>query len=329
MRRERIAIGVLLVIIFIVLITFGVVIQPLKAARYLYRKKVYPVDGVDGKLYEQGIPQIALPWQIRHPNINLIVISYGGFGNSLMSLACAYEACLHYGLRPPVMSYEKGGDFDFHKLGNPSKPFHDAPCSLNEFYPYLNSVITNSFMGSYLITNSPTIWRARELQDFPLKQTVIQITDFRYALKISDQAFSMVMKTINPKIFDYIHENYQIGPETMAVHLRLGQPTDDFVPPSPTSGDIVKFYQETSPKKVLVFSDNKEKALAVMQQTSLEYVMVNDVNYIECLLMSMCSSAIISESTFSASACRMGNIKKVRLPHTAIGVKQDEEWTTY
>ena len=329
MKKERVAIGVLAATLLIVLIAFGVIVQPLKAARYLYRKQVHVVDGIDDKFYTHGLTQIALPWEIRYPNVNLTVISYGGFGNSLMSLACAFEACLYYGLRPPMFSYEKGGDFDFHKLGKPSQPFDDAPMSLNEFYPYLNSVITNSFMGSYLISNSPAIWRARELKEFPLKQSVIQITDFRYALKISDQAFNMVSRSINPKIFDYIRRNYNIGSDTMAVHLRLGQPTDDFVPPSPSPGDIVKFHQEMLPRKVLVFTDNKEKALTVMQQTSLEYDMVNDVNYIECLLMSMCSSAIISESTFSASACRMGNIKKVRLPHTAIGVKQDEEWTVY
>lgn len=329
MKRERVVIGILAISILIVLIGYGVVVQPLKAARYLYRNKMYPVEANPEKYYEDGVSQDSSPLSIKYPNVNLIVISYGGFGNSLMSLACAFEACIKYGLRPPIISYEKGGDFDFHKLGKPNKEFLNAPESLNEFYPFIGSVITNSFMGSYLMTNSPTIWRATSLDNFPLKQTVVQITDFRYTIKISDEAFNMVMRNINPKIFDYIRENYQIDEGTMAVHLRLGQPTDDFVPPSPKPKNIIEFYKEICPTKVLVFTDNKEKAMEVMKQTELEYNMVNDVNYIECLLMSMCSSAIISESTFSASACRMGNIKKVRLPHTAIGVKQDEEWTTY
>jgi hypothetical protein len=290
---------------------------------------MYAVEANPEKRYDKEITKDLAPWGVKHPNVNLIVISYGGFGNSLMSLGCAFEACLCYGLRHPILSFERGGDFDFHKLGKPNKEFLDAPETLNEFYPFINSIVTNSFMGSYLITNSPTIWRATSLNDFPLKQTVIQITDFRYTIKISDKAFDMVMKNINPKIFDYIKEHYQIGPETMAVHLRLGQPTDDFVPPSPKPNDIIIFHGEVLPSKVLVFTDNKDKAIDVMKETNIDYTMVNDVNYIECLLMSMCSSAIISESTFSASACRLGNIKKVRLPHTAIGLKQDEEWTTY
>lgn len=161
------------------------------------------------------------------------------------------------------------------------------------------------------------------------RRNVIQIVDYSKVMKISARAFDMVRRSINPKIFDYIRQNYQIAPRTMGVHLRLGQPTDDFVPTSPNWEQIVQFHKEYSPSQVILFTDNPGAADGIMRQTGLTYRCVNDTNYIECMLLSMCEYAIISESTFAVSACRLGNLKNVRLPNLNSGFKQDDSWTTF
>lgn len=97
----------------------------------------------------------------------------------------------------------------------------------------------------------------------------------------------------------------------MAIHLRLGQPTDSHIPASPDIEDINEHYLQYNPENVYLFTDNVPKATEVMGRAKFSYKLVRDINYIDLLLISMCDSAIISESTFSISACRLGNMSNV------------------
>lgn len=330
MNKERWVIAILATVILSLLFFTGVVVHPLKAVRRLTRQTIHPCLVDAACHYEIPVEPPRWDWSVLRPNVSLYCMSMGGFGNSIVSLATAFEACLHYGLRPPVLSVEVGGDFDFHKLSSPHFNFPAHPKSITEFYPWVHTTVSKTFLGIWAILNKPTMWKGDSLESFPAAGNVILSVDYGRVMKLSTRAFEMVRNSINPNIYRYIRENYDIKPRTMAVHLRLGQPTDDFIPPSPSAQHIVDFQALHRPDRVLLFTDNPGEALKVMQDTGLEYATVSDVNYIECLLISMCEYAIISESTFAVSACRLGNVKKVSLPSSQnSGFKQDEEWTTF
>jgi hypothetical protein len=321
---------VVLVISVLLLLTFaGVVAHPLKMMRKITRKVIYPTSVQPDLRYDVAIPPVGPDWEIKHPNVTLISVTMGGFGNTLITLASAYEACINLGLKPPILSIENGGDFDFHKIGSPRFDFPDGPESLSEFFPWINIVVTDTFLGLRLVGHQPKIWKARTMEDFPISRTVIQIVDYSSVMRIGDHAFDLLRRNINPKIMEYIRRNYEIADGSMAVHLRLGQPTDDFIPTSPSAEQIVEYHNKWVPSKVFVFTDNKVKAKERMAETNLAFVVVEDVNYIECLLMSMCSSAIVSESTFAVGACRLGGMKKVAVPGKLESFRQDESWLGY
>ena len=329
---KNILLVVILVILLLVILSgvniSGILFQPLKALRQFQRKKVYPALADESLEYtSEGVKPPTFDWEVRRPNVNLTVSITGGFGNTVMAMALAFDACRKYGLKPPTLMFEYGGDFDFHKIDEPTFESEVSPKTIGEFFPWVNCNIVKSIGAPIVSLANSKIWTCKKSEEFPIHLNVLQLTTYsKEMIPITDEGYSMVKQMVNPHIINYIKKNYQLEPGTMAVHLRLGQPTDDFIPLSPSAKNIIDFYNECKPTRLLVFADNKALGEERMKSTGLEYTLVRDVNYVEYFLMSMCEHAIISDSTFSVSACRMGQMKNVQITTTNQVLKQDEAW---
>lgn len=331
MNLTRLFIIIGIISVLLVLFLSGMLVYPLNTIKRINRKKTYPAIVQESKVYEtEPLPQTIYDWKLSRPNITIYCLVAGGFGNSMIALASAFDACIHLGIRPPVLFFESGSDFDFHKLDAPRYEFPDTPSGITEMFPSLNSIVAKSVFSIWGVLDNWKFWEAKSLESFPIGKNVVLLPHYKQIYRLSDAAWAMARKSLNPKIIDYINRNYNIRPNTMAVHLRLGQPTDDFFPPHPSEQDVVNFHQSNQPGRVIVFTDNREKAVNFMSKTNLPYELISETNYIEFILLSMCEMAIISESTFSVCACRLGNIKNVSLPDTKrAGFTQDDAWTHY
>lgn len=332
-NMQRVLIGILVILILIVLISgfniSGVFFQPLKTLRAIQRKKIHPVVSNNDLCYTEGVNHPIINWRIIRPNVNLMISVTGGFGNTIMAMALAFDACREHGIRSPTLIFERGGDFDFHEIVKPSfsTDGDDFPKSLCELFPWMNYSIVKSIGAPLVSLADSKIWTCRKSETFPVSLNVLQLTNYsKEMIPITDEGYSMVKQMVNPHIINYIKKNYQLEPGTMAVHLRLGQPTDDFIPLSPSAKNIIDFYNECKPTRILVFTDNKAMGEERMKSTGLEYTLVRDVNYVEYFLMSMCEHAMISDSTFSVSACRMGQMKNVQITTKNQVLKQNESW---
>jgi hypothetical protein len=313
-NKYLLAVIVFLVLtIILILIATGIIINPLGTFRTMIRKKTYSVNVDAMKSYSEMEPPVNFDWKVKYPNKNIYILCYGGLGNTILAISLALDACIKHGIKQPVLLYENGADFDFHKIDNPKYEFEDHPTTLQEIFPWINSVITRSVLNGWISISGVKTWKGKRDTEFPLDAVnVILLPTYSNLAPISDEAFIMTKKLFSKSIFNYIHRNYNME-KAMAIHLRLGQPTDEFVPASPSIEDIHEHYDNYKPENVYLFTDNIEKASEVMKNAKFSYKLVRDINYVDLLLISLCDSAVISESTFSISACRLGNMKQVSI----------------
>jgi hypothetical protein len=303
----------LLVFLIVLWLSFqGVLFQPMKAYRFLTRKKIFPAVS-NACVCRQVDQSPSFQWGIRHPNVHIYVLITGGLGNTLMAFSCALEAARSLGIKPPVLLVEKGGDFDFHHI-HPSKFTDLSIRSIGELLPCTHVLTSTSFIQTLSGLSDRKEWLATTMSNFPLANSVIQITNYNECMGIHDDTFQVVRSCINKDIETYIEQHYgsrESFQGTLAIHIRMGQDTDDFIPPSPSREDIDKLIQETLPARIMVFTDNIPKARAVIGDMDVQWV--SDTSYVECLLMGMCGSAIISHSTFSIMGCRLYSSKDVTI----------------
>lgn len=299
--------------ILLILIATGIIVSPLGTFRSVLRKKTYAVSADAMKSYVEPEPSMSFDWTVKYPNKNVYVLCYGGLGNTILALSLALDTCIKNGIKQPVLMYESGADFDFHRIDKPKYEFSDYPTTLQEIFPWVNSVITRSVLNGWLSFSGVKTWKGTNDDVFPMDAVnVILLPTYSNLSPISDEAFRMTKKLFSSSIINYINRNYKMD-KAMAIHLRLGQPTDEFIPASPSIEDIHEHYDTYKPENVYLFTDNITKATEVMKNAKFSYQLVRDINYVDLLLISMCETAVISESTFSISACRLGNMKKVSI----------------
>jgi hypothetical protein len=305
----------LLTLVIIVLLWLGfqgVLFQPMKAYRYLTRKKIFPTI-VNPHEYKQIEQFSSFQWGVRYPNVNIYVLVTGGLGNTLMALTCALEAAKTLGIKSPTLIVERGGDFDFHKI-SPTKFGGLSIGSIGEMFPCTNVLTSESFVQTISGMGGRKEWFATTMDNFPLANSVIQITKYNDCMAIQDDTFQVVRSSINKEIENYIEKHYgsrESLQTTLAIHLRMGQDTDDFIPPSPSREDIQNMIEKTRPERIMVFTDNHQRAEKVIGDLVVQWV--SDTSYVECLLMGMCGNAIVSHSTFSIMGCRLYQSKNVTI----------------
>jgi hypothetical protein len=302
----------LVLVILLWLVFQGVLFQPMKAYRFLTRKKIFSANANPDECKQ--VEQISsFQWGVRYPNVNIYVLVTGGLGNTLMALTCALEAAKTLGIKAPTLLVERGGDFDFHKI-SPTKFGGLSIGSIGEMFPCTNVLTSESFVQTISGMGGRKEWFATSMDNFPLANSVIQITKYNDCMAIQDDTFQVVRSSINKEIETYIEKHYgsrESLKTTLAIHLRMGQDTDDFIPPSPSKEDIQNMIDQTSPETIMVFTDNHPRAREVIGDLDVQWV--SDTSYVECLLMGMCGKAIVSHSTFSIMGCRLYQSKNVTI----------------
>lgn len=344
MARILVGYTVLVTLVLVgILFIGGVFTRPLGAYRAISRKKVYPsssvfsdVDGLD-----HG-PARVTQWNIRFPHVTHYVFVTGGLGNTLLALAIAAQACIDHGIHPPVLVFEEGGEFDFHRMPDGGKFAGLRMKNITDIIPWVSALSVRSCFAFGANLSGAVVWRARSGEPLPptTSRSVVQLTDYEKTMGVGDEAFRFLRESISGCVYEYIRKHYLDGntsTKTMAVHLRLGQATDDFIPPSPTRQEIEEHYTRHHGNdpgtKILVFTDNLERSREVMEGVNIPGVVewVGDCAPVECLLIGMCSSAIISHSTFSVVGCRISGLTQVTLVHASPNCHFKEmfcpEWT--
>lgn len=310
--KSLIILGVSLVVIFIVLT--GYIVSPRYIWRYMTRKKVYrQVAEITREVSVPG-PSPQPSWELSRLNSSILILVTGGIGNTLLTLAAGTDACIRYGMRPPCLVLETGSDFDYHRIPQTKFPGVSVE-TISEIVPWCPVIVSKSFYTPFLFFHDTKIWNTKSLDDFPSSSTVLQVTEFKDMMCVSDKAFEYVRSTINPNIISYIDQNYTFTPRCMALHLRMGQLTDDFMPPHPTKENIMNFVKSHIPDKIMVFADSRKSAEEHISgmEFPCEIEWIGDTGIVECLMIGMCSSALISHSTFSVVGCRMGGLKDVTI----------------
>jgi hypothetical protein len=320
MSKVIVSLAILLVLGFV--LYQGWIISPRFLVAYLKRKKVYPLDPLGAKSIEgAGFP--SADWKVKYPNATLYVIVNGGIGNVLLSYALAIEACRVKGLRLPVLLGESWGQFDYHRI--PSAKYGLEIGSVTELMPTANFVTMHSQYSCFTTLEDKTLWKADSIDNLHLRKSMIQTTVFRDIMPVSDEAYDFVRRSINPEIVEYVKRHYNMeSSSVMGIHLRMGQPTDDFIPPCPSYQDIINHFQaHPSTNRIMVFTDNQELAKEVLEKCNLPGVeWVGESAPVEFIMLGMCSSAIISHSTFSYVACRLFNLKSVSMAVSSVS----SEW---
>jgi len=316
------------VVLLCLLIVEGHIVYPHLWHAYFIREKIYPIKTVVDKDCSLGLFPL-MDWNIRKPNVTLNIIVTGGMGSNLMAFAAGVEACRQFGLRLPTIIVEDKGDFDYHNM-TPAK--HGwAPTSMSDILPWTNVLALNSAVSPLLTFCDKKIWTAKSTNDFIYSRNVFQFTMYKDVMPVSDEAFDFVRRCVTTEAFSYIDKYYGSLEGVMAVHLRLGQPSDEFRPPCPDVQDIMEHYNKNKPTRVLIFTDNKPRARAFLKTLSVNNVTwISECPLFEMLMIGMCSSAIISHSTFSVVGCRMFKSKQVAIsiPRPPITFKNmfDPEW---
>jgi hypothetical protein len=310
--KSLLLVGVTLFILAILLT--GYVVSPRYVWRYMTRKRVYHQVAELSRASAVPGPAPEPFWELSRLNSSLVILVTGGIGNTLLTLAAGTDACIRYGMRPPGLVLERGSDFDYHKIPATKYPGVSVE-TLSEIVPWCPVIVSKSFYTPFLFFHDTKIWNTKSLEDFPLASTVLQITEFKDMMEVSDQAFGYVRGLINPNLVSYIDRNYVFTPRCMALHLRMGQPTDDFMPPHPSRENILDFIRDHSPDKIMVFADSRNAAEDHIREIQFpcELEWVGDTGIVECLMIGMCASALISHSTFSVVGCRMGGRKDVTI----------------
>jgi hypothetical protein len=310
--KQVVILGVALIILLIIMT--GYAVSPRYVWRYLTRKKVYRQGA---KLDRQTLVPGPAPkpcWGLSRVNSSLLILVTGGIGNTLLTLAAGVDACMSYGMRPPSLILETGSDFDYHKISEARFPGVSVE-TLSDIVPWCQVIISKSFYTTFMFFHDTKIWNTKSLEDFPLSSTVIQVTEFKNMMRVGDEAFGCMKTLINPSIMTYIERNYVFTEKCMALHLRMGQPTDDFMPPHPTKENIIDFVKSHSPDKIMVFADSRKSAEEHISGIDFpcEVEWIGDTGIVECVMIGMCSCALISHSTFSVVGCRMGLRKDVAI----------------
>lgn len=302
---------VIITIIFVFVLIEGYVVNPRSLLVKMTRKKAFPSKADITKLIRPSkSPHV--DWTVIRPNTTVNTLVLGGLGNTLMAYSVGCEASRRHGLRPPTLIIEPEGEFDFHRITEAKFGF--KPTSINEILPWANTCIMNSGFNVLTSMNNMAIWMGINHESFPVKRNVIQITHYETPAEVSDETFDFVRRSINGEIYSYIETNYGDLSDCMAVHLRMGQPTDWFTPPSPSSEDIMNHYNKYKPSRVLIFTDNKPLAEKVLESCPLPNILwVGESGPIELFMVGMCSSAVISHSTFSVMGCRLFGRKQVSI----------------
>lgn len=310
--KTLLIVGITLLILSVLLT--GVVISPRYVWRYMTRKVVYHQVVEVGRNTPVSGRAPEPDWELSRLNSNLLILVTGGIGNTLLTLAAGSDACRRWGMRPPCVVLETGSDFDYHKI-SPSKYPGMRVDSISELLPWTPLVVSKSFYTPFLFFHDTKTWNSRSIEDFPVSTTVLQVTEFRDMMGVSDEAFDYVRRSLNPNLFSYINSNYKFTPGCMALHLRMGQPTDDFMPPHPTRENIIDFISRNHPDKIMIFADSRESAEKHVSGIQFPCMVewVGDTGIVECLMIGMCSCALISHSTFSVVGSRLGKLKNVEV----------------
>lgn len=141
-----------------------------------------------------------------------------------MALTCALEAAKTLGIKAPTLLVERGGDFDFHKI-SPTKFGGLSIGSIGEMFPCTNVLISESFVQTISGMRGRKEWFATSMDNFPLANSVIQITKYNDCMAIQDDTFQVVRSSINKEIETYIENHYgsrESLKTTLAIHLRMG-----------------------------------------------------------------------------------------------------------
>lgn len=310
-KYSNIALVSLAIVLVLFVFAEGYIINPRTLAVRLSRKKTYPSKAEIGKLISPNqAPEI--DWEVTRPNVTVNTMVFGGLGNTLMAYAVGCEASRRLGLRPPTLVIEPEGEFDFHRIGASKHGFQ--PTSVNELLPWVSTSIMNSGLNVVTTLNHKSLWTGIDYENISLKRNIIQVTNYEFVARVSDASFDFVRRSINREIYDYIAQYYGDLSDCMAVHLRMGQPTDWFAPPHPDPEDILEHYRKYSPKRVMVFTDSKPLAEEMMIRCELPGILwVGESGPIELFMIGACSSAVISHSTFSVMGCRLFGRKNVSI----------------
>jgi hypothetical protein len=310
-NRTQVILIVILFLLLIYIIAGGYVFSPRTVFMRMIRKKIYKSKAET----EKQIPGNRAPeidWELTSPNMTMHTLISGGLGNTLMAYSVGVEACRRLGMRPPTLVSEPEGEFDFHNI-SPAK-FGFLPTGINEILPWANTLIINSGFNMATTLYNKSIWMGNDYEKITKRRNIIQLTNYEIIEKVSDESCDFVRRSINREIYDYIYEHYGDLTGCMAVHLRMGQPTDYFAPPHPEAEDILQHYEKYQPEKVLIFTDNKKLAEEVIDKCNLPNVVwVGESGPIELFMVGMCGTAVISHSTFSVMGCRLFNRKNVSI----------------
>jgi len=301
----------LVVLALLFVVAEGYLINPRTMAVKLSRKKAHPSHADIQKVIPVSSPPL-INWSVTRPNITINTMVLGGLGNTLMAYSIGCEASRRFGLRPPTLVIEPEGEFDFHNIG--AAKFGFKPTSVSEILPWASVAIMNSSLNVITTLNGKSLWMGNDYDKLVLKRNVIQVTNYEVAAPVSDETFVFIRDSINREIYDYIQTHYGDLSDCMAIHLRMGQPTDWFAPPRPYPEDIMTHFQKHNPRRVLVFTDNKPLAEEVIAECQLPNILwVGESGPIELFMIGMCSSAVISHSTFSVMGCRIFGNKNVSI----------------
>jgi hypothetical protein len=308
---SRIALVILVVVLVLFVLAEGYLVNPRSLAVKLSRKKVYPSKADVGKMITPNQAP-TIDWELKLPNVTLNTMIFGGLGNTLMAYVVGCEASRRFGLRPPTLVIEPEGEFDFHRIGAAKHGFQ--PTSVNEILPWASTSIMNSGLNVVTTLNNKSLWMGIDYENIKLNRNIIQVTNYELVAKVSDESFDFVRRSVNREIYDYIQLHYGDLSECMAVHLRMGQPTDWFAPPHPDPEDILDHYKKYPSKRVLIFTDNKPLAEELVSKCNLPNIQwVGESGPIELFMIGACGSAVISHSTFSVMGCRLFNRKNVSI----------------
>jgi hypothetical protein len=310
MNYTRTIFFVLIALVIIFVIAEGYVINPRTLLVKLSRKKTYPSRAV----VDKTIPPLSPPhcnWSLSLPNVHIYTMVFGGLGNTLMAYAVGCEAARRLGTRPPTLVIEPEGEFDFHRM--PASKHGFQPTSVSEILPWANVMVLNSAVNVATTLSNKCLWMGSNY-DIPLRRSIIQVTNYEIVATVSGETFEFVRNSITREIYDYVITHYGNPQNCMAVHLRMGQPTDWFAPPHPDHEDILAHYNKYKPERVLIFTDNRPRAEEIISLCDFPDIQwVGESGPIELMMIGMCSSAVISHSTFSVMGCRLFDRKSVSI----------------
>lgn len=313
-KMNRVLVLSIVLILVIYVLYQGWVISPRLFIRYIKGKKTYVTTPLPTKQIT-GTPLPATHWSVTLPNVTLYVIVNGGIGNTLLSYAAAVEACREKGLRLPILITESAGQFDYHRV--PVSQYGLEIGSISEILPSANLISMHSQFSCFTTFEDKTVWKADSLETLELHQSVVQLTQFKGMLAVSPESFDFVRRSINNEIAAYIKTHYGLDEDdtsTMGIHLRMGQPTDEYAPPRPDVDDITAHYQKYTPSRVMIFTDNRSRAETFMTGCEIPNVeWVGETAPVEFVMMGMCSTAVISHSTLSCVASRVFNRKDITM----------------